>query len=111
MLLYLLLNFMYRYAHFNAQGFGFFRARHHAAVVVRQHHHGRMAQIGPEQLFTAGVEVVAVHQGEYRHWRRFLTTLVTTPKTSSTIPSSITNGGYEIGRASCRERVWITGVE
>jgi hypothetical protein len=62
-------------------------------IIVREYDHRCMAQIGAEQLFTAGVEVVAVYQSEYGHWRRFRTTLVTTPKISSTMPSVITNGG------------------
>ena len=35
-------------AHAHAQGFGFVGARYHAAIVVRQHHHGHVAQVGAE---------------------------------------------------------------
>ena len=53
-----------RLAHAHTQSLGLVGARHHAAVVVGQHHHGHVAQVGAEQALATDVEVVAIDQGQ-----------------------------------------------
>ena len=52
--------------HLDAQRFGLVAAGNGAAVVVAQHHGGNPVQAGPEDAFTADVEVVAVNQGVHQ---------------------------------------------
>ena len=53
-------------AHDDAEGLGLVRARDHAPVVVRQHHHRLADQRRLKQPLAGRVEVVAVHQGDRR---------------------------------------------
>ena len=53
-----------RLSHAHTQSFGLVGARDHTAIVVRQHHHGHVAQVGPKQSFATDVEVVAIDQSQ-----------------------------------------------
>lgn len=54
-----------RHPHADAQRLGLVRSGHHAAVVVRQHHHRPSLEPGVEHPLTGDVKVVAVDQGKY----------------------------------------------
>ena len=56
-----------RLPHAHTQSLGLVGARDHTAIVVGQHHHGHVAQVGAEQAFTADVEVVAIDQSQLLH--------------------------------------------
>ena len=56
-----------RLPHAHTQGLGLVRARHHAAIVVGQHYHGHVAQVGPEESFATHIEVVAIDQSQLLH--------------------------------------------
>ena len=52
-----------RRPHADAQGTRFGTARHDAAVVVGQHHHGVADQSRVQALFAGGIEIVSIDQG------------------------------------------------
>jgi len=50
-------------SHLDAQGLGFSRTGHSAAIIVGEHHHGHALQPRGEQPLAGDVEIIAVHQG------------------------------------------------
>jgi hypothetical protein len=52
-------------AHTDTQGFGLGAAGYGAAIIVAKDNQRGLAQLGLEYLLTAGVEVVAVNEGEH----------------------------------------------
>ena len=60
-----------RLPHAHTQSLGLVGARDHTAIVVGQHHHGHVAQVGAEQAFATDIEVVAIDQSQLLNGRLY----------------------------------------
>ena len=78
-------------AHGDAQGLALVAARHHAAVIIRQHHDSLPLQIRTEDPFAGHKEIIAIDQSYHL---AFLMIYVTTPHILKSIPSVISISGY-----------------